>query len=240
MDGVEQRGEAPSDTERSRRDRALLGLVASCTPRGYWLGLRSGIRRAYKETLESNQNNPNLLQQSIEFATIYDRHFYVDKLLHDVSLEFGFPCVPALISINKWRYAQTDLGPFTSIQKYCWTRADLPRPAKFRKDLARSGGISVQDDLLRPRLLSSDQVGTLNGILIHGPLSRNPRSVDFGEVGFICYAIPYDDYSDWAAIFDIDKLIAECEIQGSGAVDGGGPRNDGPMPTWRNRPERLE
>ena len=240
MDGSDESQKIPSETERSRRDRALLRLAAGCTDRGYWLGLKSGIRRCYRETLEKNQNDPNLLQQTMGFKTVHDRHFYVDKVLHDLSLEFGHPCVPALIKINRWRYAQTDLGPLTAIQKYCRTKADLPKPADFRRRLARSGGISVQDDLLRPRLIGTLPAKTLNGILIHGPLSRNPNSPDFGDVGFICYAIPYDDYSEWAAILDIDRLVSECQIQVKGADQGGGADKSGGQPTWRIRPERLE
>jgi hypothetical protein len=241
VDGIDRGDASPFETERSRRERVLLRIAASCSPSGFWLGLQSMVRRGYKETLEKNQNDSNLLQQSVGFKTVHDRHFYVDKGLYDISLEFGFRCVPALIKINRWRYAQTDLGPLTVIQKYCRTRVDLPKPADFRKKLARSGGISIQDDLLRPRLVKQNHVSTLNGILIHGPLSRIPKSPDFGSAGFICYAIPYDDYSDWAAILDLDNLVSGCQIQVTGG--GGDPGNggtNGTAPKWRKRPERLE
>lgn len=240
MDGSGQSGKPSFETARSQRERVLLSRIAACTPAGYWIGLASSIRRCYKETLDSNRNDSNLLQQSIEFKTISDRHFYADKVLHDKAVEFGFVCVPELIKINKWRYAQVDLGPFTSIQKYCHTRDSLPKAAAFRKKLAQSGGISIQDDILRPRIVDLQQERTLNGILIHGPLSRNPRSLDFGEIGFVCYAIPYDDYSDWAAVLDIDKLIASCQIQVKSSDQGAGTRKDGPTPVWRKRPEREE
>jgi len=176
----------------------------------------------------------------VGFKTVSDRHFYVDKLPYDLSLEFGFQCVSELIKINLWRYTQTSFGMFTSIQKYCRTRQELPKPADFRKKLARSGGISVQDDLLRPRLVTPIGAKSLNGILIHGPLSRVPRSTDFAQVGFMCYAIPYDDYSEWAAILDVDKLIEVCKNQVIDGLEREDVRNVASGLTWKAHPDEAE
>lgn len=240
MDGFDVEGLEAPETERTRRDRMLLRLVAEATPREFWVGIGSGIRRAYKETLERNQNDSNILQQHIGFKTTSDRHFYVDKILHDVSLEFGFVTGPELIKINRWRYTQTIFGGFTSIQKFSRNRRDLPKPAVFRKRLAQAGGISIQDDLLTPRPVTKHSKSTMNGILIHGPVSRNPRCTDFGNVGFICYAIPYSDYSEWGAILDIDKIVQACQNQVIDAPAQEGARTDVPAPVWRVRPNEAE
>jgi hypothetical protein len=155
--------------------------------------------------------------------------------------EFGFQTIPELIKINKWRFTQADFGPVTAIQKYVRSKTDLPKAADFRKKLARSGGISVQDDLLRPRVVGGIGARTLNGILIHGPLSRHPRAVEFGEMGFACFAFPFDDYSDWAAVLDIDRLAEACQIQvKSLEQDGGTRKGEIVRPTWKSRPERAE
>ena len=237
-DGQDPNPPKPILPERERRDRVLLELIASRIPREFWIGIRSGIISAYRETHDANLNDPRLLQQSHGFKTINDRHFYCDKVLYDVALEFGFHCVPEQVRINRWRYAQAAFGSFTAIQKYCRTENDLPKAAEFRKKLARSGGISIQDDLLRPHLAKVGETTAYNGMLIHGPLSRAFRSPDLRDVGFICFAIPYVDYSEWAAVFSIDRLIAECQSQGKGSGLSGSSDENSVAPLWKKRPDQ--
>src|SRR4051794_20311812 len=142
--------------------------------------------------------------------------------------------------MNRWRYAQSAFGPFTAIQKYAWSENDLPKPADFRRKLARSGGISIQDDMFRPQVARVGQPKSYNGILIHGPASRAFRSIEFRDIGFICFAIPYEDYSGWGAVFSVDILISECQNQGDGRGAGGGTSEGGVGPTWKKRPDQQE
>lgn len=240
MDGPNPEFLPPAHSERERRERVLLNLLSFHTPREFWIAVRSGITSTYRETFDANQNNSRVLQQSHGFKTTHDRHYYCDKVLHDAALEFGFTCIPELIQINSWRYAQATFGCFTSIQKYTWSPGELPKAAKFRKQLARSGGIGIQSDLLRPRLVRVDESQVYNGMLIHGPTSRVHRSPDFRDVGFICFAIPLEDYSGWGAVFPVDRLISECQIQGKGTGEGEASRDSGPGPTWRKRPDQED
>lgn len=240
MDGNVPRQPDAAPTERERRDRVLLQLISSSTPREFWVTIKSGITSAYRETHDANQNDPRILQSSHGFKTISDRHYYCDRVLYDASIEFRFTCQPEQIRINRWRYAQSAFGSFTSIQKYCHSPSDLPKPADFRRQLAQSGGISMQGDLLHPHAVRVDELMSYNGILIHGPLSRAFRSPDFREVGFICFAIPYDDYSGWGAIFPVDRLIAECQNQGMGIGQGNAASENLPAPKWKKRPDQEE
>jgi hypothetical protein len=226
-------------SEKERRERILLRLIANSTSQQFWIGLKSGIASAYRETYESNQNDTKILQESHGFKTIFDRHFWCDKVLFDRCLEFGYPCIPEQVRINRWRYAQCSFGAFTSIQKYSHSEKDLPKASDFRKKLARSGGISIQDDMLRPQVARVGEKVVYNGILIHGPESRAFRKLEFRDLGFLCFAIPVLDYSEWGAVLSVDRIIAECENQGRGG-DGTVHRRRTSAPRWRKKPDEKE
>lgn len=240
VNGVIGRGFGLSTSERERRERALLGIVSSCTSRELWVGLKSRGAALYPDAYDSNRRDTRLVQTSHGFKTTDDRHFFLDCALHDMAKECGFVAFPDEVRINRWRYTLANFGRFTAIQKYTHSQKALPRAADFRKKLARAGGITEMDDLLLPKLASDAGVKIYHTILIHGPKSRDIRSADFRELGFMCLAFPYDNYSDWAAILDIDRLIGACQNQVNGVQPVAESSDNGPAPVWKERPERKD
>ena len=234
-------GADQAESEEFRIRHMLFDIVTRSTRASLWRALRSKTAWAYKDSFDANQNDPRILQKHLGPKTVDDRHFIMDRVLHDAGIENGHRPLPAEVKVNRWTYVLLDCGGFRATQSYMREPGGVPKPAKFRKGLAAANQFLRQSEMFELPPVTSQETPVYNGIIIHGPLSRNPNKPEFRENGFIQLKFAYDDYLAWAATFQLDELIDGCESQGNGPVNGDLPSGGiGPTPTWKVQPKKKE
>ena len=225
---------------RQETERELMNMIVRTTPQALWIALRSRAAWVYEESFDANANDPRMLGSQSGFKTTHDRHWFMERALHDAGSEYGFAAAPQMVKANRWVYTLMHFGVFSATQKYVRAPRDMASPSQFRKILAASGGISRQSSLFSKRPVEIDFAAPKNGIIIHGPSSRKPLSDGFRQVGFIRLAFPFDDYKDWASNFSLDEIIAEYENKADGSGGYNPLGNGGPSPIWKPEPKENE
>ncbi|MGD0193140.1 MAG: hypothetical protein ABSD74_20585, partial [Rhizomicrobium sp.] len=199
-------------------------------PVAVWKGLGDQVPWAYAEAHDSAENDPRVLPDQASFKAAQDRHFFLEYTLSTIAKETGSAFVSSIVLENGWRYGIFRAGKVTFTQKCVGSYGEIPPPAKFRERLAESNGFIRQGKFAFMRDAVKVTEAEINGVLIHGPESRSFRSPGFSRPAFICYAVPFPDYSGWVAKYELAELVA--------SYIAAQPKSKKPEPKWKSEQKR--
>lgn len=207
--------------------RQVLDAITGNIPRIFWAEAEQRADWVYKESYEDTINDSRVRPSQARFRIPDDRHWFMEQALCENTETHGGVAALGEVKINSWYYTLVHFGFVTLTQKYVHSAGDLAAPAKFRKHLAATNSFSRQGDLFSPSgpPSPSTQLSALNGILIHGPLSRDFRREEFRQLGFIRFAVPYSDYSGWAVNMSMAEIMASYLATEERRTD--------PAPVWK-------
>jgi hypothetical protein len=186
----------------------VLDILIADTPKAYWDDLATRSRVTYAESFAAVAADRFLNDEQRLSKLFQERHFKMEHLFKQVGIDNGVPVSPSLIHINRCYYTYAKRGRFSATQKYVARPDDMPKPAKFRVQLAaaarfhRASRFDLGD--VQPELLTPPEVG---GIFLHGPIGSTFVERD-QRVGFSWFCVPYADFSGWAVKLSLAEIIA--------------------------------
>lgn len=137
--------------------------------------------------------------------------------------------LPEQIKVNSWRYTLIRAGRISATAKYVHTAGHMATASEFRKQLAAVNTFTDSPEI--PGLRDTPSLGwdVVNGIIIHGPVSRDFRSEGFRHIGFLNFGVPWQGFDGWAANFPITEILQayEAKTERRPAVD----------PKWKKLPK---
>lgn len=208
----------------------ILEVIVKDVPRGFWADLLARAQWVYEESYDSNVNDPRIRPTQAYFKTISDRFYFFETVLSEIAEANGAVALPEEIKVNSWRYTLVRSGRLCLTAKYVYTAGHMASAAEYRKQLAASNSFNNSPPLpfIESQQLSSMDV--INGIVLHGPVSRDFRDDGFRHLGFLHFAVPWQDFGGWAANFPITEILNAYESK----VE----RRPFPEPVWK--PMRKE
>lgn len=189
----------------------VLGILKSDTPRAFWDDLGSRAKSTYAESYAAVSTDKFLNDEQRLSKLFQERHFKMEHGFKQVSSDNGISVSPSLIAVNRCYYTYAKRGRFSATQKYVARPGDMPRPSRFRAQLAAAGRFNrmCRMDLgdIPLEMLTPPEVG---GIFLHGPIGKKFSESD-QRVGFSWFCVPYADFSGWAVKLSLTEIIASYE-----------------------------
>lgn len=206
---------------------AVLNTITATVPLTVWSDLGDGVPWAYAEAFDSNKLDPRVLPQQARFKATNDRHFFMEHAISRVADHSGATFIPEVVEENGWRFGLFKSGKLCFTQKYVLTYGGMPTPAKFRKRLAEANKFTQQTRMFFMQGAAKVSDVEINAILVHCPENRdfNDETEGFRRPAFVTLAVPFSDYSDWAARFDLSELIASYATEEAS--------RKAPAPKWK-------
>lgn len=184
----------------------LIRWLTADLPVGFLQDLLRIAPQVYAESWTRTYGDPLFGRKSPEAHDLigHERNALFQSRLPAIAAAHHLSCVATLNPRRTSNYRLVRAGHFILTASAVRSQKDHPRLAVFRK---RNAGINR---LLAQRVLAfmplaeiqSEQPGT-NGIILHGPDSRNPR-----ECGFVMIGIPSPTLKRWVFCESIQYLIA--------------------------------
>lgn len=213
----------------------VLSVLVRDTQPALWEELSRRKRGAYREAFSAVANDARVLPNQKPAKLLDERFYLCERALHDAAVSAGAISSDQKIAINRWIYTIVRSGPVLMIQSYVPKLGDFSRPAKFREQHA-----ALNDFLSRPQLKLGDvapeifEIGSIAGILVHGPLARGFNEASQG-IGFLRFCVPSADYRRW----EVDLPIADI-IAAFGAHDVAPVQRDIATPKPRDRDQEKK
>ena len=193
-----------SDLQKSH----VLGVLTTDTPRGYWAALADRSKATYAESFAAVSTDKFLNDKQRLSKLFQERHFKMEHLFNQVATANGVSVSTNLIRVNRCYYTYAKRGRFSATQKYVPRPDDMPKPAKFRVQLAAASRFHRDRQLdlgdFPTEMLTPPEVG---GIFLHGPMGSK-FSEQEQRVGFSWFCVPYADFSGWAVRLPLIEIIA--------------------------------
>ncbi len=203
----------------------ILKAIVEDMPGGFWADLLARAQWVYQESYDSNVNDPRIRPTQAHFKTISDRFYFFETVLSEIAEANGAVALPEEIKVNLWRYTLVRSGRLSLTAKYVYTAGHMASAAEYRKQLAASNSFNNSPTLpfIESQPLASSDV--INGIVLHGPVSRDFRDDGFRHLGFLHFAVPWQDFDGWVANFPITEILNayESEVE----------RRPTPEPVWK-------
>jgi hypothetical protein len=216
--------------ERARS--TIRHIITATVPAEVWKTLSEQVPWAYAEVWDEVKNDPRVLPDQAGFKAAHDRHFFLEYTLNTIAKKIGADYVSSVVVENSWRFGLLRSGKISLTQKCVGSPGEIPPPAVFSQRLATSNGFIRQRKFAFLQDAVSVTEAEINGILIHGPESRNFKSSGFSRPAFVCYAVPSPDYSEWIAKFDLAELIASYQPEVA--------KTGKPEPKWKVRRQKED
>jgi hypothetical protein len=155
--------------------------------------------------------DPNVVGEQRIDKLYQDRHFRMEHLLTMLAREHGLACSSTLLSENNRHYVYCAKGAIGLTQTYVPAIGAMPKPARYREQLA-----AMSDIPKFPRLdLGDEPSEVLLGKDFYGLLAHNPIGKRFSEhdqrLGMIQFCAPVKDCSEWAVQITIEEIVAGYE-----------------------------
>jgi hypothetical protein len=196
---------------QARLTATVISTIVRDFPKGFWEDARTGTRQSYLDVFHQFNADPNLVGEQRLDKLYQDRHFRMEHLLAIVARKHGLPCTPTLLATNSRHYVYVTKGAIGLTQAYVPAIGAMPKPARFREQLAAMNAIPN-----KPRLdLGDEPREALLGKDFYGLLAHNPAGRRFAEqdqrLGMIQFCVPVPDCSEWAVELTIDEITAAYE-----------------------------
>lgn len=205
--------------------REILQIIVEDMPKRFWVDIEAQARWVYEESYDSNVNDTRIRPTQVRFKIMFDRFFLFESAMTHVAEECGVVAHPQEIEINSWLYTLLRAGRLSATAKYVHSPRDMASPSAFRKQLAAANDFDRSPRLPFEPLPTSRHDTLVNGIMVHGPQSRDFREAGFRHIGFLSFAVPWKDYSGWVARFGVPEILAAYESEPE--------RRPEPRPVWR-------
>lgn len=186
----------------------VLKLLTTCFPVGFWQGVQDRARALYLDRFSEISASPQLNASQRLSLLWQDRHFRMEWLLADEAAQHGVPASATLIPNNGCYYTLVAHGPVRLVQSYVRRIGTMPRPARFRSQLAsintfeRNPGLDLIEGE-RPFRAPSE----FTGVLLSSPVGASFRE-DHQALGAIGLHVPYEDLSGWAVSLPLVDIVA--------------------------------
>jgi hypothetical protein len=189
----------------------VLGVLTTDTPKGFWAALGGRSRATYAESFAAVSTDQFLNDEQRLSKLFQERHFKMEHLFKQVASDNGVAVSTNLIRVNRCYYTYAKRGRFSATQKYVARPDDMPKPAKFRVQLAAASRFHNARQLnlgdIPTEMLTPPEVG---GIFLHGPMGNSFNERD-QRVGFSWFCVPYADFSGWAVRLSLIEIMAAYE-----------------------------
>ena len=185
----------------------MLGLLTTNLPRGFWQGVQDRARPLYLDKFSEVRANPQLNDSQRMSVLWQDRHFAMEWLLADEAKQHGVPASANMIPRNGCYFTLAGLGPVRLVQNYVRRSGAMPRPARFRSQLA-SVNTFERDSVLdlieeeRPFRAPSE----ITGVILSSPVGTSFRE-EHQALGAIGLHVPYSDLSGWAVSLTFAEIV---------------------------------
>lgn len=212
--------------EQDKDNKAhVLALLTGSFPIGLWQGLQDRSRSLYMDTFSEAKSDPQINNSQRLHYLFQRRHFRMENLLQSEAGQNEIPATSEMIERNRCYFTLVQKGPVRMTQSYVRSAGALPRPANFRKQLAKLNAFNKQG---RFDLIEGEREFKLpteiTGIILHSPAGQAFRE-EHQALGAIGLYVPFSDFSGWAVGLTFAEIIASYET----AVE----QKDNVMPTIR-------
>lgn len=198
--------------EQDEENKAhVLELVTGHLPVGLWRGLQDRTRSLYMDTFSEAQSDPQINNSQRLHYLFQRRHFRMENLLQSESVQNAVPATSELIERNNCYFTLVQKGLVRMTQSYVRSAGALPRPANFRKQLAKLNAFDKQGsfDLIEGER-EFKKPPQITGIILHSPTGQAFRE-EHQALGAIGLYVPYSDFSGWAVGLTFAEIIASYE-----------------------------
>jgi hypothetical protein len=191
-------------TDEARLREHLLESITQNVPRGFLDDFQRRTVNAYREKFHDVMHDPTALSEQRLAKLIQDRMFRMDWELAQAAKACGMPVTSKPLPENAWSYTYVVAGSFGLTQSYVPAIGALPKPAKFRDDLATAAGV--------PRLPLDDpkeiyQIKDFYALFAHNPLGKF-FTEDEQQLGTLQFCIPCKDMNDWTFAMSFAELLS--------------------------------
>ena len=205
----------------------LIAKIVDNISRGFLEEFQKRAPGAYLDRFQLVRHEPTTLQEQRLPKLIADRVFRMDWELAQAAETFGLPATSKPLPENSWYYTYVIAGDIGLTQSYVPAIGALPKPAKFRNDLAMAAGV--------PRLPIDDpaeiyQVKHFYALLAHNPVGKRFTEED-QKLGSLQLCIPCKDMNSWAFAMSVAELLSYYPA----AAKKPEPTR---APTWKREPDR--
>lgn len=186
----------------------VLSLLTGHLPVALWSGLQDRARSLYMDTFSEARADPQINNSQRLHWLWQRRHFRMENLLQDEAAQHGVPANSELIERNRCYFTLAQQGPVCMTQSYVQAAGDLPRPAQFRRRLAKINAFQHDAwlDLFeadRPFKMPSE----ITGIILHSPAGTAFQE-DHQALGAIGFYVPFSDFRGWAVRLTFAEILA--------------------------------
>lgn len=198
--------------EQDEENKAhVLALLTGNFPVGLWKGLQDRSRSLYMDTFSEAQSDPQINNSQRLHYLFQRRHFRMENLLQHESGQHAVPATSELIERNSCYFTLVQKGPVRMTQSYVRSAGALPRPANFRKQLAKLNAFNNQGrfDLIEGER-EFKMPPEITGIILHSPAGQAFRE-EHQALGSIGLYVPFSDFSGWAVGLTFAEIIASYE-----------------------------
>lgn len=186
----------------------VLAILVADTPKAFWDGLGERARATYAESFAAVAADKFLNDEQRLSKLYQERHFKMEFAFRAAGADAGVPVAPNLIGINRCFYTYAKNGRFSATQKYVSRPARMPKPSRFRTQLALAARFHRVNRLdlgdVPTEFLTPPEVG---GIFLHGPVGSRFSERD-QKVGFSRFCVPYADFRGWAIELSLPEILA--------------------------------
>jgi hypothetical protein len=186
----------------------VLELLTGNLPVTLWSGLQDRARSLYMDTFSEARSDPQINNSQRLHWLWQRRHFRMENLLQDEATQHGVPANSELIERNRCYFTLAQQGPVRMTQSYVRAAGDLPKPANFRKQLAKLNAFQNKPRLI---LFEDERPFTMppkiTGIILHSPTGTTFRE-EHQALGAIGFYVPYNDFSGWAVKLTFADIVA--------------------------------
>lgn len=190
----------------------VLEVLTTNFPLGFWQGLQDRARALYLDRFSEVSASPQLNNSQRLSALWQDRHYRMEWLLADEAEQHGVPASTTLIPRNGCSYTLVAHGPVRLVQNYVRRVGAMPRPARFRSQLA---SINTFERDLRLDLIEDERPfrapSEFIGVILSSPFGAKFRE-DHQALGAIGLHVPYSDLSGWAVSLPLAEIVASYEV----------------------------
>lgn len=189
----------------------VIALLTANFPVSLWQGLQDRSKLLYMDTFMEAKSDPQINNSQRLHYLFQRRHFRMENLLQNEAGQNAIPANSELIKRNNCFFTLVQKGPVRMTQSYVRSAGGLPRPAGFRKHLAKQNAFSKQGRL---DLIKGENEFTLppevTGLILHSPAGQSFRE-EHQALGAIGFYVPFSDFSGWAVELTFAEIIASYE-----------------------------
>ena len=216
--------------------QSILRIITENIPKGIWDDVQAATAAAYRDAWTSTRDDPRFAHTPGQrrFRAPQERHFLMESGLAEVAVRNKVSFASEVVKANTWVYGMLRTPGICVMQKKVGQGLEPP-PAKFRRQIAATNSFVRQGNIFA---LGDEHIVSCKpifGFLIHAPESQRFAHDGYGRPAFVRLAFAYNDYSGWAAKFEVSELAAAYAPDPGAEVT----KRVRPTPTWKTTGDKT-